>query len=132
MPCRFVVPIATTVLLAGCAVGEQTVTAPQPGASARPTASPSPTAAAARILDVRIAGGEVSGVEQRVSVALGESIVVRVTSDVADEVHIHGYDVRQEVAAGGTVEFPLTATIPGGFEVELENLGRTLFQLRVA
>ena len=44
-----------------------------------------------------------------------------VESDVADHVHLHGYDVSQDVAAGGKVEFDVPATIEGVFEVELED-----------
>ncbi|MBC7373896.1 MAG: hypothetical protein H7323_07895 [Frankiales bacterium] len=85
-----------------------------------------------RVIAVAVAGGMVTGVDSRVAARLGEQLVVRVTSDVADEVHVHGYDLRADVAAGGTVEIPLTAAIPGGFEVELEGSGQTLFQLRVS
>ena len=40
---------------------------------------------------------------------------------MADHVHLHGYDVFQDVSAGGKVEFNVPATIPGVFEVELED-----------
>ena len=43
-----------------------------------------------------------------------------VKSDVADEVHLHGYDISRDVPAGGTVRISFTATLPGRFEVELE------------
>ena len=38
-----------------------------------------------------------------------------------EEVHLHGYDVAMDVAAGGKVEFDVPATIDGVFEVELED-----------
>lgn len=94
-------------------------------------AAPSP-APSARVIEVSVAAGSVTGPGSRVEAALGEELVVRVSSDVADEVHVHGYDERAEVPAGGTVELPFTADIPGGFEVELEGTGQLLFQLRVA
>ena len=50
----------------------------------------------------------------------GERIRFRVRSDVADEVHMHGYDVAMDVAAGGEAKFDVPATIEGVFEVELE------------
>ncbi len=94
-------------------------------------ATPSPSAAG-RVIDVRLAGGQVSGVESRVPATVGEQLVLRITSDVADEVHVHGYDKTADVPAGGTVEIPLTTDIPGSFEVELHDLGTMLFQLRVS
>ncbi len=50
----------------------------------------------------------------------GSAIRFIVESDVDEEVHLHGYDVSQDVAAGGQVEFDVPATIEGVFEVELE------------
>jgi len=142
------------VLLAGCAAGDDpSVGAEGPGGvatgagspsapavrsspadSTAPSASPAPSASAApvRVIEVTYTGGKVSGVGSRVEVTLGERLLVRVTSDIADEVHIHGYDLKVDVPAGGTVELTLTADIPGGFEVELESLGKPLFQLRFA
>ena len=44
----------------------------------------------------------------------------RCDSDVADEVHMHGYDIEKDVKAGGSVTFDFPATIEGIFEAELE------------
>ena len=129
--------VLLAVLLAGCATGEDpddTAAPPSPSAaaSASPSAAASPFVASARVIDVRFAGGQVSGVEPRVPVTLGEKIVIRVRSDVAEQVHVHGYNLEQPVLAGGTVEIALTATISGGWDVEMHESGKTLFQLRVA
>ena len=59
-------------------------------------------------------------------------MVLRISSDVAEEVHVHGYDLEAAVPAGGSVDIPVDATIPGVFEVELHDSGKLLFQLRVA
>lgn len=88
------------------------------------------TAPAGAVVEVVVADGEVTG-GGRVEVDLGEEVVLRVTSDVADEVHIHGYDLRAEVAAGGTIEIAFTAAVPGIFEVELEGLRLPLVDLEV-
>jgi hypothetical protein len=45
-----------------------------------------------------------------------------VTSDTADEIHIHGYDIEKEVGAGGTVTIDFAADIPGQFEVEAHEI----------
>ena len=50
----------------------------------------------------------------------GGTIRFKVHSDVADEIHFHGYDKHQDVKAGGTVAFDVPATIDGKFVVELE------------
>ena len=111
---------------------------PLPPASTPPVStppvspSPPPAAPARRVIDVTVAGGKVTGVESRVPAKLGERLEVRVTSDVAEQVHVHGYDLTADVAAGGVASIEVDATIPGGFEVELEKSHKTLFQLRVA
>ena len=107
-------------------------TATSPTATSPVSPSPPPAAPARRVIDVMVAGGTVTGVGSRVPAKLGERLEVRVTSDVAEQVHVHGYDLTADVAAGGVASIEVDATIPGGFEVELEKSHKTLFQLRVA
>ena len=133
------VPGLLAALLTGCAAGQEqadTAAAPAPApASAAPSATasatPSPTPTV-RTVEVAYAGGEVTGTSGREEVLLGEDVVLRLSSDVAEEVHVHGYDLEAAVPAGGSVDIPLTASIPGVFEVELHDSGKVLFQLRVA
>ncbi len=143
------VPALVAVLLTGCAAGQEqddAVSAPAP-ASASPSAAPSEAASAApaavptptpsptpsvRTVEAAYAGGQVTGTSGREEVALGEQVVLRISSDVAEEVHVHGYDLEGAIAAGGSVDIPVAATIPGVFEVELHESGKVLFQLRVA
>ena len=56
---------------------------------------------------------------------------LRVRSDVADEIHIHGYDLKKDVAARGSVQFRFTARIEGRFEIELEDAGTQIASLEV-
>jgi hypothetical protein len=85
-----------------------------------------------RTVSVAYAGGQVTGTSGREEVPVGERVVLRVVSDVDEEVHVHGYDLEKPLPAGVPVDLPLTATIPGVFEVELHDSGRVLFQLRVS
>jgi len=89
------------------------------------------TAAGARTIELAYAGGQVSGGVRTESVRVGAMVVLRVTSDVAEEVHVHTYDAMADVAAGRTAEVRFTATVPGRFEVELEKSGRQLLVLEV-
>ena len=43
----------------------------------------------------------------------GDRIQFSVTSDVADEIHVHGYDLKKDVPAGGSVRFSFPATHRG-------------------
>jgi hypothetical protein len=67
----------------------------------------------------------------RESVDKGDRVVLVVKSDVADEIHVHGYDIMRDVTAGGTARLPFTATLPGVFEVELEDHGVQIAELTV-
>ena len=80
---------------------------------------------------VVVEGGEPKDGIQELTYNAGEPIRFRVESDVADEVHFHGYDVGKEVEAGGSVSFNVPATIPGIFEVELEEAKEQIAEVTV-
>jgi heme/copper-type cytochrome/quinol oxidase subunit 2 len=84
------------------------------------------------VIEVTLAGGQVSGVEPRVEVAAGSQVVLRVTSDIAEEIHVHGYDLYADLVPGSPAQLAFKADLPGAYEVELHQAGRPLFQLRVA
>ena len=90
------------------------------------TAETTPTTVA-----IVVSGGKVNGGIQRPKVDQGDHVVIVVTSDVADEVHLHGYDLHADVEAGGKARIPFVATIPGRFEVELEEKGLQLAEITV-
>ena len=75
------------------------------------------------VVRITIVDGQPEGGIVRATVNKGDQVVLVVTSDVADEIHLHGYDVMRDVEAGGTVRLPFEATIPGRFEAELESRG---------
>jgi hypothetical protein len=91
------------------------------------TTAMEPTAVSIVVVDGSPKGGIV-----RQTVSKGDRVVLVVTSDVADEIHLHGYDVSREVEAGGSVRLPFTATIPGRFEVELEQRGVQIADITVS
>lgn len=100
------------------------------GATPVTTTPAAPTTVAGRLIDVVVRAGSVEG-GGRQKVSLNELVRLRVTSDVADEVHVHGYDRRAAVAAGATAEVSFVADLPGVFEVELENSKKRLLSLEV-
>jgi hypothetical protein len=61
----------------------------------------------------------------------GDQIRFKVHSAIADEVHVHGYDIPKDVEAGGTVSFDFPATIEGVFEAEMEDQKEQIIQLTV-
>jgi hypothetical protein len=83
------------------------------------------------VVQVSVSDGKVKASPDPAEVALGKKVTIVVESDTGDEVHVHGYDRVKEVAAGGTARLTFVADIPGAFEVELEESGIQLFELRV-
>ena len=72
-----------------------------------------------------------SGSIRRISLERGRRVTLIVSADVADEVHVHGYDLTAKVAPGSPARISFQASVPGRFEVELENSGLEIAELRV-
>jgi hypothetical protein len=90
-----------------------------------------PQAAGGDVPTIVVRDGEpVDGIAE-LEYSAGEEIRFRVTSDAAEEIHVHGYDLAKDVPAGGTVEFAFPADLEGIYEAELEQLGVQIAELRV-
>ena len=72
-----------------------------------------------------------AGREKALNFKQGETVRFRVRNDEAEEVHIHGYDIKKELEPGKTETVSFKATITGIFEIELEGSGTLLAQLKV-
>ncbi len=81
--------------------------------------------------EVVVVGSEVEG-GGRIAVPLGEEVTLLIHSDVVDEAHLHGYDLHTEVGPDAEGELVFKATIPGIFELELENSGLLLAEVEVS
>ena len=125
---------AGALTLAGCGGGGKssvptttasrtTTTATTSAATHATTTTPTTTTKANAPVTIRVVvkGGKPVGGIQRATAKKGQTVAIVVHSDVADEVHVHGYDLHKDVAAGGTVRIAFPATITGVFEAELES-----------
>jgi hypothetical protein len=136
---RPLLAVAVVLALAGCA-GTEAPAASTPTTAGSATADssaagstsavPAANSPAGRRVAVQIAGGQTSGDTGRVAVPLGTQVTLVVTSDVAGEVHVHGYDLSAPLTPG-TAELTFDATVPGVFEVELHEAGTVLLSLQV-
>jgi hypothetical protein len=108
-----------------------TTTEAPPATTEAPPATTTEAAPAPVQVDVVVVGGEPQGGIVRQSVDLDSAVVLTVTSDVADEVHVHGYDLMADVAPGAPATIRFTADAPGRFEIELENTGVQIAELEV-
>lgn len=74
-------------------------------------------------IEVSVANGRVSpSPDRRVEVAQGDNVRIVISSDRADEVHVHGYELEAEIPAGGSATVEFVADQPGSFEVEMHEL----------
>lgn len=80
---------------------------------------------------VAVKDGKVEPPTRRVKVDSGSRVRLQVTSDHADEVHVHGYDLKKDLEAGAPGVISFTADQTGIFEVELEDEALQLVQLQV-
>jgi heme/copper-type cytochrome/quinol oxidase subunit 2 len=106
---------------------------PQPQPAPAPAATASAAVArepAAREFDFEITQGRVAG-PPRLAVTEGERVTLRVRSDVADELHVHGYDLSAPLPAGEVVALAFIAAKAGRFEVELHASHRGIGALEV-
>jgi hypothetical protein len=93
---------------------------------------PSPTPAPAIVqVPIVVRGGTPVGGIKRATVAKDRVVVLVVRSDVADHVHLHGYDIMRDVAPGSPARLRFRATIPGQFEAELEDRGLQIANITV-
>ncbi|MFE5805957.1 hypothetical protein [Streptomyces sp. NPDC056491] len=96
--------------------------------------APSQSAApeqADRTVTITVRDGKVSPAPARTELRRGERVALRVTSDRADTLHVHGYDKELALPAGQEATLILTADRTGLFEVETHESSLVLTQLLV-
>jgi hypothetical protein len=131
--------LAACCLLGGCggdedgggAAATTAATSFSAGATSGTDAASTTAAFAGVVVEARVTGDDVETASRRVRVDLGQKVRIRVEADHADEVHVHGYDLKGDVAPGKPAVVEFTADTPGVFEVELESAGLKLFELQV-
>ncbi len=69
-----------------------------------------------RVYDVAIEDGAMSPAE--ISVEEGDQVTLRLTSDRPVEVHLHGYDLEEEILPGEETDLSFEAENTGRFEIE--------------
>jgi hypothetical protein len=119
--------------LAGCGGNEKS-----PSGSSSATASGTPQfsnqqAPPARVyIDVTIAAGTATPINQQVQAKLGEPIILRVNSDAADQLHVHSNPEHTfDVKPAKDQQFQFTVSVPGKVDVELHHLDKTVATITV-
>lgn len=138
---RFLVPVLALSLFAaaGCGGGEDdgqptasATASPEATAGATESAAPGEPAFDGTLVKVDINGSKVAPRPSTHKVAKGDKVRIEVTSDKADELHVHGYEKTADLKAGQTAVVEFTADQSGRFEVETHDSGLLLFNLEVS
>jgi FtsP/CotA-like multicopper oxidase with cupredoxin domain len=129
-----VIAVVAVILLAGG--GDETDNAADsartPAATATPTtaegdATATPTPTATPKPPPLLQAGKV----KTLTYNQGDTVRFRVRNDEAEEVHIHGYDIKKELEPGETATVSFKASITGIFEIEFENSATQIAELKV-
>jgi heme/copper-type cytochrome/quinol oxidase subunit 2 len=80
---------------------------------------------------IYIVGGKPKGGVQTLTYNQGQQVEFTVVSDVADEIHVHGFNLKKDVPKNGRVTFSFPASDQGGHVVELEHRGEQIANLQV-
>ena len=95
-------------------------------------AASSPAPAAGPVVDITIAGGTVTPTNAEVDAVVGQPIVLEVSSDATDSLHVHSVPERVfDVQPRAGQRFEFTVDIPGRVDVELHDLNRTVVTFAV-
>jgi len=111
----------------GATTGESTGT--ETGQTTQPpatTATEQPT-----VVRIVVRGGKVVGGPKVHEVPFRKRVTLVVSSNVADEVHLHGYDLMRDVAPGRPLRLTFVARLSGTFDLELEDVRLGLGELSV-
>jgi hypothetical protein len=86
---------------------EQATVATQPGTPPEPD-----------VVEVQLRDGAPVGGLAEIEVTKGEAVRIAFSSDEDAELHIHGYDIEDELVAGQVTRVSFDADIDGKFEIE--------------
>ena len=104
------------------------------GSGEAPEPEPAPDASSAdAIVTATFVGGSVDlDGPDRIEVSQGDVVMVMITSDAVDEIHVHGYDLFADVAPDVDAMIVFTADTQGRFEIEFEQSGQFIAELVVS
>ena len=128
-----IIGCAAVALVAGCGSSS--------GGTSPSTAEPVPSTDSAASVSAQpdtlqmvlsIDGGTVEPTNQRLDASVGQTISMSITSDVADELHVHSVPEHTfEIEPGKDQLFTFTVDVPGQVDIELHHSDRTVATLVV-
>jgi heme/copper-type cytochrome/quinol oxidase subunit 2 len=97
---------------------KETTSQPVTQTSSQPTATPISNIKTFELVvkDKKLVSGE-----ETLKVNQGDEVTIKITSDISDEFHLHGYDKSIDLEKDTQAQLKFTADKTGRFEYELEN-----------
>jgi hypothetical protein len=131
----FVYVVIAVALLCGLFLlfkpGPARIPALQTPSQGGPVAEPGATVPEQTTVDLVIAHGKLVSGPSVVRVKQRDPVVFHVTSDVADELHLHGYNLQLALKPGTTATLEVRTARAGRFTYELHRLDLELGALEV-
>ena len=137
--------VAARTMLAGAAIGvvvagcgpapsptQESSTSSEIASRTTPSTIVPAPADSRTVIDVTIAGGTVTPTNAQAQAVAGRPILLAVSSDVVDELHVHSVPEHTfDVDARPDQQFEFTVEVPGRVDVELHDLHRTVVTIEV-
>ena len=105
-----------------------TATPTTAGSTSAPAAT---TTTAAGLPRIKVEEGAKTSDLDIISVRVGETVRFEVEADIADEVHVHGYDLSFDTIPNEAILVEFVADATGIFEVEMESSGLPIVDIEV-
>jgi hypothetical protein len=87
--------------------------------------------AASKTIELVVRGGRLLSGPDVTRLVQGDKVTLRITSDAADELHVHGYDLHLHLVADKPASLSFTANRSGRFGYELHHAHTDLGALEV-
>jgi hypothetical protein len=131
----FIAVVVVLSLYAAAGCGPDLLTpafAPGLPSPTSPAGSSTPAIGANGTLAITVAGGTVSPLGANIRVRVGQRIRVTAVSDIAESIHIHGYDITLTLPSSVPGEITFTANQIGVFNIETHESGKLVATLIVS
>jgi plastocyanin len=140
LPISYAAGLALALSLAACGGSDDAATSTSSSTSATSSSSSTSSASsssssssspAGRTIGITVTGNKVTPAPSTVDLAVGEKLTLTVTSDHADQLHIHGFEVEKDLAAGRPLSVTVTGDQPGVYDVETHHPELRLLKIAV-
>ncbi len=95
-------------------------TAPAPTNTPSESTTSAQSATAAKIFDLVVKNRKLASGPEVLKVTEGDEVIINITSDETEELHLHGYDKSVDLEASKAAQLQFMTNLTGRFPYELE------------